>query len=117
MNLLPRWIAALSNAGCQAVHWSTVGPSDASDVEIMNFAAENEYVVLTHDLDFGAILAATHGKKPCVVQIRSDDVSPVSIGPQVISALLQLENEFSQGALVSVDPKRSRVRLVIRQVE
>ena len=81
MNLSPTWIAALSNAGFQAVHWSTVGRTDASDVEFMNFAAENGHVVLTHDLDFGAILAATHGKKPSVVQIRSDDVSPDIIGP------------------------------------
>ena len=38
----------------------------------MGFARVNGYVVLTHDLDFGAILAATHGNKPSVVQIRSE---------------------------------------------
>jgi len=43
--------------------------------------------VLTHDLDFSAILAATHGEKPSVVQIRAEDVSPDVIGKQVIIAL------------------------------
>lgn len=45
----------------------------------MAYARSNNYVVLTHDLDFGAILAATHGEKPSVVQIRAEDVSPKSL--------------------------------------
>ena len=40
---------------------------------------EHGCVVLTHDLDFDSILAATHGEKPGVVQIRVADVSPAVI--------------------------------------
>jgi predicted nuclease of predicted toxin-antitoxin system len=76
MNLSPRWVAFLRDSGWQAIHWSSSGPPDATDSEIMAFAAANDYVVLTHDLDFGAILAVTHGQKPSVVQIRSENVSP-----------------------------------------
>lgn len=50
-----------------AVHWSTAGRVDAPDSDIMAFAAAGEFVVLTHDLDFGAILAVTHGEKPSVI--------------------------------------------------
>ena len=64
MNLSPRWVGVLMEAGFDAVHWSTLGRSNALDTEIMDFAKANGYVVLTHDLDFGAILAATHGEKP-----------------------------------------------------
>lgn len=60
MNLSPKWVAALQNAGWQAVHWSTVGNPRATDNEIMNWAASNEFIVLTHDLDFGSLLAATN---------------------------------------------------------
>ena len=35
MNLSPRWVGMLTGAGLQAVHWSTVGASNASDLEIM----------------------------------------------------------------------------------
>jgi len=48
----------------------------------MAYARTHDFVVLTHDLDFGAILAATHGDKPSVVQIRAEDVSPDVIGRQ-----------------------------------
>lgn len=76
MNLSPRWIGLLVDAGIEAAHWSTLGANNAPDNEIMTYASANGYVVLTHDLDFSAILAATHGEKPSVVQIRADDVSP-----------------------------------------
>src|SRR5262249_6771498 len=48
-----------------------VGLPDASDAELMQWAATNGYIVLTADLDFGAILAATRDARPSVVQIRA----------------------------------------------
>jgi len=78
----------------------------------MAYASANDYVVLTHDLDFSAILAATHGEKPSVVQIRAEDVSPDVIGKQVIAALLQMASELEDGALLTVDPSRTRLRVL-----
>ncbi len=68
MNLSPHWVDRLNAAGLPAVHWSGIGRMDAPDVEIMAYAAKYDYVVLTHDLDFSAMLAATQGTKPSVVQ-------------------------------------------------
>jgi predicted nuclease of predicted toxin-antitoxin system len=76
------------------------------------YAYSNDYVVLTHDLDFSAILTATQGRKPSVVQIRAKDVSPDVIGLQVIDALKQMESELEEGALLSVDPNRTRLRVL-----
>lgn len=112
MNLSPRWIGVLAGEGIQGIHWSTVGASNAPDTEIMTYALANGYVVLTHDLDFGAILAATRGEKPSVVQIRAQDVSPDAIGHQVIAALRQMQSELLEGALLTVDPSRARLRLL-----
>jgi predicted nuclease of predicted toxin-antitoxin system len=112
MNLSPRWTALLTDAGWEAVHWSKAGKSTASDSEIVAYAAINDYVVITHDLDFSAILAATHGEKPSVVQIRAEDVGPLVIGPHLIAALRHTETELEAGALLTVDPSRTRVRLL-----
>lgn len=112
MNLSPRWIDLLVDGGIEAAHWSTLGKYNAPDSEIMAYANANDYVVLTHDLDFSAILAATHGKKPSVVQIRAEDVSPDVIGLQVIAALRQMASELEDGALLTVDPNRTRMRLL-----
>ncbi len=105
MNLSPRWIEYFRHQGVDAIHWSSIGKIDALDLEIMAFAAAHDYIVLTHDLDFGAILASTHRAKPSVVQIRADDLSISAIGTQILSALRQLEFELMEGALVTVDTK------------
>jgi predicted nuclease of predicted toxin-antitoxin system len=72
---------------------------------------------LTNDLDFGAILAVTHGQKPSVVQLRSDNLSHDSVGEQVLVALRQLANELEIGALVTIEPERTRLRILPLQTD
>jgi predicted nuclease of predicted toxin-antitoxin system len=112
MNLSPRWAQLLTMAGHEAVHWATVGKVNAPDTEIMRFAQLNDYVVFTHDLDFSAILAATHGSKPSVIQVRSEDVSPEFLGALVLAAIHQTTGDLKAGALVTLDPSRVRVRVL-----
>jgi predicted nuclease of predicted toxin-antitoxin system len=112
MNLSPRWVGFLADSGIEAAHWSDLGAADATDAEIMAFAKAQGYVVLTHDMDFGAILAATHGEKPSVVQVRAGDVSPEAVGRAVVAAVQQMAAELDRGALLSVEPNRMRMRLL-----
>lgn len=78
----------------------------------MAYAAEHGFVVLAHDLDFSTILAATHGTNPSVVQIRSENLSPTSIGDTLIAALQQMAPELAAGALLTIDPSQTRLRLL-----
>ena len=112
MNLSPRWVEELERHGWEAVHWSDVGDPRASDRTIMGWAREAGYVVLTHDLDFGALLAASSGVEPSVVQVRTRDVLPEQLASTVVSALKQFEAEFSEGAFVVVEPGRVKVRIL-----
>jgi predicted nuclease of predicted toxin-antitoxin system len=112
MNLSPGWVELLANAGWDAVHWSSVGHADAPDDEIMEFARANGYVVLTQDLDFSAILAATHGSKPSVVQIRAQYAIDETMIEIVWAALIQMERELVEGAVLTIDAHRARVRLL-----
>ena len=102
----------LKDGGFEALHWSTVGQANARDSEIMAWAAANNYIVVTHDLDFSAILAATQGVAPSVVQIRAEDVSPDVIGTKIARALHQMESELKTGALLSIDDKTMRLRIL-----
>jgi len=67
-------VQALARHGFDAVHWSTLGQPTAPDDEILTWAAQHQFVVLTNDLDFSAILAATAGDGPTVVQMRTQDL-------------------------------------------
>lgn len=112
MNLSPTCVDLLTGAGFEASHRSTVGAMNAPDAAIMAYPLDEDFVVPTHDLDFGAILAATHGKKPSVCQLRADDVSPDTIGRQMLAALRQLQADLQEGALVTVDANRTRLRVL-----
>jgi predicted nuclease of predicted toxin-antitoxin system len=113
MNLSPDWISRLDTAGIEAVHWSSVGAVDAADSEIMAFAFQNGYTVLTQDLDFSAILAASHDCRPSVVQIRADNLNFDEIGALIIASILQLRSELEAGAILTIDQtKRVRLRLL-----
>jgi predicted nuclease of predicted toxin-antitoxin system len=112
MNLAPSWTDLLRQAGFSAIHWSSIGPLDATDVQIMAHAKDIDAIVLTYDLDFGAILAASGGSKPSVVQIRAANVSPKIIGSSVIAALFQMESELKSGALLTIETNRTRLRIL-----
>lgn len=80
MNLSCEWIPLLRAAGHEAVHWSEVGDPWAPDVLLMQWASVRGYAVLTHDLDFGTMLALSGADGPSVVQVRSLNVLPETIG-------------------------------------
>ena len=98
LNLSPRWVDALAQWGHEAIHWSSVGKLDAEDVTILEWASDNGAVLLSCDLDFGAILAATGASGPSVIQIRGKDVLPEVIAERVAMVLSGLERELQQGA-------------------
>lgn len=102
----------MKEAGLEATHWSSIGRPDAPDDEILAYAKSNRYVVFTHDLDFGTILAATEADCPSVIQIRTQDVTPEQLSPLVVSALHQFEKHLEDGALVTIDRKKLRARLL-----
>jgi predicted nuclease of predicted toxin-antitoxin system len=112
MNLSPSWVDVLREAGFEAVHWFNIGAHNAPDSELFSWARENGYIVFTHDLDFGALLAATRAESPSVFQIRTDDVSPDALAPRAIELLNRFTPQLSAGALVVVDEMRERVRIL-----
>ena len=112
MNLRPAWVEYLADAGFEAVHWSSLGASAASDTEIFARAQADGYVILTRDLDFGLILGFTGASKPSVVQIRAKAAHPKIIGAVVVRALRQSERDLQEGALLTIEPNRARLRLL-----
>lgn len=112
MNLSPGWVTLLQDAGWSATHWSNVGDPKATDRAILDWAEANGYVVFTHDLDFGTMLALTHRKGPSVLQVRDEDILPDRNRNAVVAALRQYESDLKAGALVVVEPRRNRVRIL-----
>lgn len=112
MNLSALWVKVFEQEGWQALHWSTVGDPRAEDSEIMNWVHDNSYIVFTHDLDLGILLALTRAVGPRVIQVRTQNVMPGYIGKVVVETLRQYESLLESGALIKVDEGKSRIRIL-----
>ena len=78
----------------------------------LRWAEKHARVLFTHDLDFGAILAATNAAGPSVLQRRDEDPLPEAHAQLVLHAPCQFEVELTGGALVSIEPGRARARVL-----
>ena len=112
MNLSPAWRSVFERQGWEAVHWSEVGEPRAADTTIMAWAKSGEWVVFTHDLDFGVLLAATGARGPSVIQVRAQDVLPSHLAPLVVDVLTRFRETLEEGALIVVDEVHLRVRVL-----
>jgi len=112
MNLPPKLADSLTKKGFEAVHWFRIGAANAKDSEIMAYAHDNNYIVLTCDLDFNTILSITHNLKPSVAQIRTQGFNIAHDIELIALALLQSANELEKGAILTIDTKKFRLRLL-----
>ena len=109
MNLGMGLVAELQALGIEARHWSQVGALDAPDSVIMEWARREGFVVLTSDLDFGALLHSTNGVGPSVIQFRGSDLRVRAILGDLINVLDTFRDSLVRGALVTVAGKRVRI--------
>jgi len=112
MNLSPKFADMLATVGIDSEHWYRVGKPDAPDSEIMRYALQHDFIVVTCDLDFSAILSATQGAKPSVIQIRARNIPWKDLADKVKTAAIQNALDLNTGAILTVDAKKSRLRLL-----
>jgi predicted nuclease of predicted toxin-antitoxin system len=73
MNLSLEWVELLRKSGVDAIHWSRIGETNASDSELFARARAEGWVILTQDLDFSQILFETAANGPSTVMLRLAD--------------------------------------------
>lgn len=112
MNLSPVWSDFLERAGHAATHWSAIGDPRAPDEEILLWARAHDHIVLTHDLDFGAILAAGLFRAPSVVQIRTQEPTPDRVGELLLCTITEAATNLAAGALVTIEHADRRLRIL-----
>jgi predicted nuclease of predicted toxin-antitoxin system len=112
MNLSPELADILVREGYNPVHWSSVGKIDALDSEIFEYAIRNDYVVFTHDLDFGIMLALTKSSKPSVIQVRTQNMYSKWFISEILAVLKEFKDELLQGSILTIDENKSRIRIL-----
>ena len=112
MNLSPKFANLLVSDYISSTHWNTVGVPTAKDYEIVDYAIQNDCVIVTCDLDFSAILSVTHGRKPSIVQVRTRYMPLHDLADVVLKSISQNIDALNTGAILTIDAKKSRSRLL-----
>lgn len=103
-------VEALRGAHHHAVHLREEGLIRLPDPEIAAKAAREDRVVLTFDLDFGDILAATRNDAPSVIIFRLRNQTPAAVNPRLFKVISDCEAELTSGAIIIVEDEGYRVR-------
>lgn len=110
MGLARSTVSFLRIQGHDAVHLRDQGLQRLGDDGIIEKARHEDRIVLTHDLDFGRLIAISHARKPSVVTFRLGDMRASCVNHYLVQVIARFPSELEAGALVSVSEQRIRVR-------
>ena len=107
---LPRTAAVILRArGWDVVHVGEVKLSDATDMQILQFAYAHERTVVTLDADFHALLMVDRRKSPSVIRLRFEGLKGEELAEILQGILNEVSDDLAQGAMVTVNRNAIRV--------
>lgn len=110
MGVSQRVVEWLRANGHDALHLRDEGLQRLPNGEIFQKAAREQRIVLTFDLDFGEILAASAGQIVSVVLFRLRNTRADFVIQRLDDVLKRSSAELLHGAVVVVEDGRHRVR-------
>ncbi len=110
MGSSPGTVAHLKTKGFDAIHLIEQNLHRMSDRDILAKARSEQRTVLTHDLDFGDLMAASGAQLPSVVIFRLSDMTAVNVNHYVDILIQEHSKALKSGAILSVSERRIRVR-------
>ena len=100
----------LEQTGHDAIHIRDAGMKCSLATEIIAKAKKEDRIVLTCDLDFGDILAASGDSNPSVIIFRLENETPINVNKRLAQVLQESSRALEAGAIVLVEEARHRVR-------
>lgn len=110
MGISPKTVDYLQRLGHDARHLHAEGLDRLPDSDILKKAREERRVLLTHDLDFGELIAASEASTPSIVIFRLQEMRPTQVNRYLHGVLLRHQSELEHGAVVSVSEGQIRIR-------
>lgn len=107
-NLPPSLVSKMEEIGHTCRHIQGSELSGKSDISIVEFAEREDWIIVTHDLDFSRIISVSGRKKPSVITFRLDKINTAIIVDLLTSNLLVLEDKLMGGALVTISTDKIR---------
>jgi predicted nuclease of predicted toxin-antitoxin system len=112
MGISPSTVAFLQGLGHDALHLHDQDLGRLQDPAILEKARAESRVLLTHDLDFGELIAASGARLPSIIVFRLRNMRPEQVNRYLHAIITQHEASLVQGAIISVTEGQIRVRLL-----
>lgn len=110
MPLSPGLADWLAEQGHDAIHASKVGFAPSPDETILAYAAKEQRVVVTADLDFSRLLAMADTTGPGLILFRGGDWSERDAIARLAKALTTIPEAELRSAIVVIERTRIRRR-------
>ena len=110
LNISPLTVALLRHEGWDVVRASELLPATATDEELLVLAREERRAILTHDLDFSALLALQGHSQPSLITLRLASGDPVDVARRLMAVTMVLVDVLSQPCAVTIEDLKVRVR-------
>jgi len=110
--LSPRLADLLLQSGYAATHVREIGLQRASDAVIVEYATNENMIIISADTDFGAILARYRTSKPSFILFRTSHKSPKYQFDLLRRNLEKFESDLEAGCVLVFDDRRARVRML-----
>ena len=108
MGISPETGKHLVGLGYDAVHLSRIAMGSSSDLDILNKALNEDRIILTHDLDFGRLLALSGAKLPSVIIFRLGNMRFENVNRVCDMLIRRFSDALEKGAILSVGDKKTR---------
>jgi predicted nuclease of predicted toxin-antitoxin system len=116
MNISPKTVEAMRKRGWDILRVSNFLPANASDQQILQFARQENRILITQDLDFSALLALAGENQPSLVTLRLSISDPETITKKLLDILPRLKDELQAGCVVTIQDTTVRFRRLPIQI-
>ncbi|CAN5216727.1 hypothetical protein BH09BAC1_BH09BAC1_26240 [soil metagenome] len=101
---------ALQQRGHIARHAAKAGFPKATDIELIEIARLQDETIITHDLDFGQLLAFTGYSQPSVIIFRIHHINARLFENLLVLNWDLIEEPLRNGALIIIEEEKIRIR-------
>lgn len=110
VHISPKTVADLQKQGYEIMRSSEVLPANAPDINILEFARIENWVVLTQDLDFSMLVALSKYSQPSLITLRLSSAKPDIVTKRLLDVLSQIEKALQEGSAITVQDESIRIR-------
>jgi predicted nuclease of predicted toxin-antitoxin system len=110
VHISPKTVGDLQKQGYEIMRSSEVLPANAPDINILEFARTQNWVVLTQDLDFSMLVALSRYSQPSLITLRLSSAKPDIVTQKLLDVLPQIEEALQEGSAITIQDESIRIR-------